>query len=59
MDFPFKSHRLYQKPRSFTLKMDLDNLGFSVSGVYFFIFLYFQFSYSVQEETHSGVVMPH
>lgn len=40
--FSFKSDRLYQKPPSFSLKMDFDNLGFSVSGFYFLfsIFLF-------------------
>lgn len=58
MDFAFKSHHVFTKPPSFLLKMDLDNLGFGVSGLYIYIFS-FQFSFSVQEETHSGVVMPH
>jgi hypothetical protein len=47
---------VFTKSPSFLLKMDLDNLGSGVSG---FICFSFQFPFLVQEETHSGIVMPH
>lgn len=37
--------------------MNLDNLEFGVLGFHFFFS--FQFSFSVQEDTPSGAVMPH
>lgn len=47
---------IFTKAQSFLLEIDLDNLESSMSSCILFSF---QFSFSVQEEIHSAVVMPH